>query len=234
MNRMATAPTNPNSGIERVVATVSIFAVLGLVALVAGVMHNPAFVPPRLVVAAIDPAQDPKGHANQARLREIDARFQQAVAMMHAKKYDYALQALHRVLQLSPRLPQAHINMGFVLVELHKPAAAADFFTTALELSPYEANAYYGLAEALEQMGDLQGALGAMRSYIHLSKPDDPYVRKARAALGEWDYALKRGPLPKEEKAFLDRGTRQWEQRNSPDLDKPEASQMQREIPVGR
>ena len=44
-------------------------------------------------------------------------------------------------------------------------------------------NAYYGLAVALEALGDLAGAKGAMRTYVHLGKPDDPYVRKAEAAV---------------------------------------------------
>ena len=36
------------------------------------------------------------------------------------------------------------------------------------------------------------GAVGAMRTYVHLTKPNDPYLRKAQAALWEWEAALAR------------------------------------------
>jgi hypothetical protein len=47
------------------------------------------------------------------------------------------------------------------------------------------------LAVALEGLKDIPGALGAMRSYVHLSKNDDPYLRKANAAIWEWEESLK-------------------------------------------
>lgn len=156
------------------------------------------------------------------RMAEIDRRFQQAVVMLHAGRYDDAVTALHRVMELSPRLPEAHVNMGYALIGLEQYEAARDFFNTATELSPYQANAYWGLGVALEAMGDLRGALGAMRTYIHLSPPDDPYVRKARAALWEWDARLARGPRPEHEQEWIEERTRQWEARNSPDRDAPE------------
>lgn len=141
-----------------------------------------------------DPERDPALHARQARAAEVDARFKQAVAMLHAKQYEHAATALHRVLELAPGMPEAHVNMGFALIGLKRYAAARDFFEAAIDLRPAQVNAYYGLAEALEGLNDLEGALGAMRSYIHLSRSDDPYVRKARAALWEWEMALGRKP----------------------------------------
>lgn len=169
----------------------------------------------------VDAATDPAGHAGQFSQREIDSRFQQAVAMLHAKQYEHAATALHRVLRLAPRMPEAHVNMGFALLGLQRYGAARDFFQSAADLKPYQANAYWGLAVALEQLHDLEGALGAMRTYIHLAKPDDPYVRKARSALWEWESTLKRGPLPVEEQQFLDKGARQWVERNTADVDRP-------------
>jgi tetratricopeptide (TPR) repeat protein len=169
----------------------------------------------------VDATLDPAGHASEFSDREIDTRFLQAVAMLHAKEYEHAITALHRVLRLAPRLPEAHVNMGFALIGTQRYGAARDFFQSAIDLRPYQANAYWGLAVALEQLDDLEGALGAMRAYIHLSKPDDPYVRKARSALWEWENTLKRGPMPVEEREFLDRGARQWVERNSADVDRP-------------
>lgn len=164
-----------------------------------GFMLSARTVTPGKPAAAVpapsaNPARDPELHARQARAAEIDARFRQAVAMLHAKQYEHAATALHRVLELAPGMPEAHVNMGFALIGLKRYAAARDFFEAAIDLRPAQVNAYYGLAEALEGLNDLEGALGAMRSYIHLSRSDDPYVRKARAALWEWEKALGRKP----------------------------------------
>lgn len=123
---------------------------------------------------------------------EVDERFGQAVVMLHAKQFEPAVAALHRVLELAPRMPEAHVNMGFALLGMGKATAAADFFRSAIELRKTQANAYYGLGLAAEAQGDLHAALGAMRSYLHLSKADDPFRTKARSAIWEWEQALGR------------------------------------------
>lgn len=126
---------------------------------------------------------------------DLSRHFSQGVKMLQAGNPQGALIAIHQVLALAPRMPEAHINMGYALLGLDQSAAAADFFFTAIELRPSQANAYFGLAVALEQEGDLEGALGAMRTYIHLAAadPDDNYMRKARSALWEWEFRLQEG-----------------------------------------
>jgi tetratricopeptide (TPR) repeat protein len=136
--------------------------------------------------ARADPRSQPSTHAAQARADEVRVRFEQAVVMLHARQYEHAATALHRVIELDPELPEAHVNMGYALLGLERHKAAADFFAEATERRPGQANAYYGLAVALEAQGDLPAALGAMRTFVHLSPADDPFVRKARAALWEW------------------------------------------------
>ena len=134
------------------------------------------------------PRQDPREkHAREMKLREIDERFGQGVVMLHAKQYEHALTAFHRVLELDPAMPEAHVNAGFALLGMDKPAAARDFFAAAIELRPRQLNAYYGLAAALERTGDLAAARGAMRTYAHLAPAADPFRRKAEAALWEWE-----------------------------------------------
>ena len=137
-----------------------------------------------------EPAWQATRHAQEMRNDEIAQRFQQGVLMLHAKHYEEAATVLHRVLELAPKMPEAHVNMGFVLLAQGHTEAARDFFETAIDLRPRQANAYYGLAVSLERACDLAGAMGAMRTYIHLGKLDDPYLRKARAALWEWETAL--------------------------------------------
>jgi len=118
---------------------------------------------------------------------QITERFSQGVVMLHAKQYEHALTAFHRVLELDPAMPEAHVNAGFALLGMGEPAAARDFFASALELRTRQLNAYYGLAIAYERLGDLPAARGAMRTYAHLAPREDPFRRKAEAALWEWE-----------------------------------------------
>lgn len=175
---------------------------LALVALLACVLA--VFVAPRhdaQHAASGRPLQDVQSHATDQRARETRERFDQAVLMLHAKQYEHAVAALQRVLVLAPRLPEAHVNLGFAWLGLRDALAAEAAFRRAIELKPAQANAYYGLAMALEQRADLPAALGAMRSYLHLSRADDPYRARARSALWEWEVRLgrvaARGPGPR-------------------------------------
>lgn len=175
---------------QRLVAVAISVAAVGIIGgaltLLPGPQPQPVVAPATAPPSIADGRSDPQRHATQARSVEVEMRFQQAIAMLHAKEYDYAVKALHRVLELSPRLVEAHVNMGYALIGLQDYKAAHDFFLTATELRPGQVNAYYGLAIALEGMGDLDGALGAMRTFIHLSPVDEPFIARARAALWEW------------------------------------------------
>jgi tetratricopeptide (TPR) repeat protein len=134
-------------------------------------------------------------HQQQMRQAEVRQRFEQAVVMLHARQYDHAVTALHRVLQLSPRMPEAHVNMGYALLGLQRHDAAAGFFRSAIELQPAQANAYYGLALVAEAQEDYETALGAMRSYLHLGPANEEKHRtRARAAIWEYEEKLGRDP----------------------------------------
>lgn len=137
-----------------------------------------------------DKLLDTTYHATQQRT-EIDKRFEQAVLMLHAQQYDYAVTALHRVLELAPTLPEAHVNMGFALLGQGNNKAAHDFFQSALALRSTQANAYWGLAVSLEALCDTKGAIGAMRTYLHLAKSDAKFVTRARSALWEWETTIQ-------------------------------------------
>lgn len=136
------------------------------------------------------PAQQPMSEFQ----RRVTERFNQAVAMLHAKRYDYAITALDAVLEMVPEMPEAYVNMGYAFIGLGEYGPASKAFEKAIALRPEQRNAYFGLAEALEGLGEYEIALGAMRSYIHLSPPDDPYLPRARAAIWEWEAKLGRIP----------------------------------------
>jgi len=125
--------------------------------------------------------------------QEIHERFQQGVIMLHAKRHEHAMTAFHRVLELDPTMPEAHVNMGFALIGRERYGAARDFFDSAIALRKEQVNAYYGLALALDGLRDRAGAIGAMRAFVHLSRPNDPYQRKAQAALWEWEADREQG-----------------------------------------
>jgi len=152
-----------------------------LVVLVGGFLISSRNNDPAPAVAAAAPRPD-----------ESRQRFDQAVVMLHARQYEHAVTALHRVLMLSPQMPEAHVNMGFALLGLKRVKEARDFFDGATALRPDQANAYYGLALAYEASGDLPMATGAMRSYLHLARNERPeHLSRARAALWEWEQASK-------------------------------------------
>jgi len=137
----------------------------------------------------------PRG--DQARDRLVHQRFQQAVTLLQHREYDYAMRGFHDVLAIAPELPEAHVNMGFALLGLGQYEAARSFFDTASNLRPSQANAYYGLAVAFEGLGDLRQAVVTMSAYVHIADEDDPYRRRAEAAIWEWEAALA---APEDEK----------------------------------
>jgi hypothetical protein len=135
---------------------------------------------------------------------EFDRLFSQGVTSLNSRQYEAAASQLHRVLELAPKMPEAHVNMGYALLGMQRYDMAKTSFENATALKQDQLNAYFGLAVALEGLKDLQGALGAMRSYVHLSRADDPYLRKANAAIWEWEEELKKtgamaSGLPKKE-----------------------------------
>lgn len=147
--------------------------------------------------SALRGALQPQQHARSKAKEELGKRFQEGVVMLHAKQYEHALTAFHRVLQLDPQMPEAYVNAGYALLGLGDAKAAADFFDSATVLRPNQFNAYFGLGEALQTMGDNRAALQAMETYMHLSPADDPFRRKAEAAIWELRAELeKSGPPP--------------------------------------
>ena len=131
---------------------------------------------------------------------EVHQRFQQGVLMLHAKQHEHALTAFHRVLELAPDMPEAHVNMGYALLGMKRHDAARQFFEGAIELRKNQLNAYYGLAVALEGLRDFPGAIGAMRTYVHLAKAEDPYKRKAEAAIWEWQAETQKAAMARQQK----------------------------------
>lgn len=119
-----------------------------------------------------------------------DPRFEEAyqhgLAAFRRGDAHAAAMAFETAAQLDPGAADARVNLGFALFELGSLKAARENFEAALTINPQQYNAYYGIAEALEAEGAIEQAAGAMNTFLYYVKPDDPFRRKAEAALWEW------------------------------------------------
>jgi len=180
---------------EKMVSMLSVLVVFIIIGLITLLINNANLIPVTLAFVE-SPANQQAALAlkqkNDKQLHEIQIRFDQGVALLHAKQYEFAVQALDKVIALSPGLPEAYVNMGFALLGLKQYENAGNAFNKATELKVEQANAYWGLALSLEGLKDYEAALGAMRSFIHLTTPNNPFLAKARSALWEWEARLGR------------------------------------------
>ena len=124
---------------------------------------------------------------------QVRRHFDWAVSQLRSGHYEQAINGFRAVLEQSPAMPEAYINTGFAHIELSQYDQALRSFQTAIDLRPGQVNAYWGLAVSLEGLCDIPAAIGAMRTYVHLAQPDDPFLVKARAALWEWEQLKSAG-----------------------------------------
>lgn len=118
---------------------------------------------------------------------EISQLFDQAVEKLRHRKYQEAIEGFRAVLSHSGPMPEAYINTGFAYYEMQQYELAVEAFQTAIDLRPSQVNAYWGLAVSLEALCDIPGAIGAMRTYVHLAEPGSAYIKRANSALWEWE-----------------------------------------------
>lgn len=136
-----------------------------------------------------------KGDAS-SKVTPFGKAFTRGIEAMRLGDAQAAAVAFDQARAINPHVPEAHVNLGFAYLAAQRPREAATAFDRALTINPRQNNAYYGLGEALDAIGDRKGAIGAMRSYVHLTKEDDPFRRKALSALWEWEAAAKGETAP--------------------------------------
>ena len=149
-----------------------------VVMIAAFVQFWPATPPTITQPAAVDMAAEDQ---------QVRRHFDWAVAQLRAGHIEQAIPGFQAVLEQAPAMPEAYVNMGFAHIGLEQYEQALQAFETAIALRPQQLNAYWGLAVSLEGLCDIPGAMGAMRTYVHLAAPEDPYLVKANAALWEWE-----------------------------------------------
>lgn len=71
---------------------------------------------------------------------------------------------------LQPTNLEAHLVMGFILLEMNKPQDADREFRIVLHQDPTSAYAHLGIADALKAQNDLSGAMTEYRTVLSLAK----------------------------------------------------------------
>jgi len=144
------------------------------------------------LILEIAPSSGPKvetapREAASSSLTPFGEAFARGIEAMRLGDAHAAALAFDRARAISPHIAEAHVNLGFAFLAMKRPGEAATAFDRSLTINPRQINAYYGLGEALEATGDRKGAIGAMRSFVHLTAENDPFRRKALSALWEWE-----------------------------------------------
>ncbi|WP_420474493.1 tetratricopeptide repeat protein [Noviherbaspirillum sp. ST9] len=144
----------------------------------------------------VSPQRDPEAYRKWEHDKEAKEYLRKAAASIGAKRYDEAIAIMNSGLEVLKGRPESYVVIGNALIGKKDYVAARDFMNAAIERDPKFADAYFGYAVASEELGELDSALGAMRSYLHTEKNSDPYrlkVAQARAAIWEWEAKLGRG-----------------------------------------
>lgn len=128
-----------------------------------------------------------------------DARqlFGEARSLIKNKQYDDAIRLLDNARPQLQQYTEAYLVLGKALEGRREYAVARDFYVAATARDPYLADAYWGIATTSERLGELDSALGAMRTYLHTEPDGDPQrlrIAQARSAIWEWESKLGRGP----------------------------------------
>lgn len=99
------------------------------------------------------------------------AHFQLAYAYTALKRPDDARQEYERSIALDPKMPEAQLNLGVLLLE-RQPAAAVAALRRAVELLPSESRPRYLLGLAQERSGDFSGAAESFAGATRLDPKD--------------------------------------------------------------
>jgi len=111
------------------------------------------------------------------------AHFQLAYAYTALKKPDDARAEFEKCIALDPKMAEAQVNLGLLLLD-QNPAAAIDPLRKAVDLLPSQSRPRYLLGLALQRSGDLKGAADSLEGASRLDpKNDDVLLELARIYL---------------------------------------------------
>jgi tetratricopeptide (TPR) repeat protein len=120
----------------------------------------------------------------EAAPRHADTTRVLAAALRLSGEPEAALRTVAPLAAALPNLPLAQLELGLCLEQLGRTAEAAKAFERASALEPRLSEAWRGLAESLELLGDTAGAERALARQLRASTRD-PALIEAATALGE-------------------------------------------------
>jgi Flp pilus assembly protein TadD len=124
------------------------------------------------------------------------AHFQMGYAYTALKRSDEARAEYERATALDPKMPEAYLNLGILLLDKQQYAAAVAPLSKAVELLPSQSRPRSLLAVAQDRSGDQDAAARSFEGVLHL----DPNDLAANRYLGDID--LRRGKPAEAEARF--------------------------------
>ena len=100
------------------------------------------------------------------------AHFQLAYVYTALKRTDEARAEYTRVIAIDPKMSEAYLNLGMLLLDKQENAAAVAPLRKAVDLLPAQSHPRYLLAVALDRSGDHAGAAEAFEALLHLDPND--------------------------------------------------------------
>ena len=100
------------------------------------------------------------------------AHFQLAYVYTALKRTDDARAEYARTIAIDPKMSEAYLNLGILLLDKQEDAAAVAPLHKAVDLLPAQSHPRYLLAVALDRSGDHSGAAEAFKALLHLDPND--------------------------------------------------------------
>jgi Flp pilus assembly protein TadD len=100
------------------------------------------------------------------------AHFQLAYVYTALKKTDEARAEYARTIAIDPKMSEAYLNLGTLLLDKQENAAAVAPLRKAVDLLPAQSHPKYLLAVALDRSGDRAGAAESFEALLHLDPND--------------------------------------------------------------
>lgn len=110
--------------------------------------------------------------AIELRPQSVEARYNLAIFMQEAGRYDEALRSYREILAIDSTNATATFNQGYIHLEYYAQYDSAAFwFTEAIKRLPYYHQAFFNRGLARESLGDRSGAISDYSEALRI-KPD--------------------------------------------------------------
>jgi Flp pilus assembly protein TadD len=123
---------------------------------------------------------------------DVDNWYAYGQILLVLKKWEPAITAYKKVLELQPKHPKAHVKLGLCLYEAGKLDEAEVVLTTAQRNNPSDPYVYWNLARIYEKGAKFGLAVEAYGKFVELAPKEDGDVPKAKKKIAELKKKIKR------------------------------------------